>query len=98
MIYRVRHQTIYDYVQPVSVSHHVVRLTPRDLRGQKRRAMELSVWPVPPYQATTHIDYYGNTVTSFTLPESHTRMSVEASSELEVDAVGYPVFSASPAW
>ena len=37
VIYRVRHQTIYDYVQPVSVSHHVVRLTPRDLRGQRRR-------------------------------------------------------------
>ena len=41
MIYRVRHQTIYDYVQPVSVSHHVVRLTPRDLRGQRRRTSEL---------------------------------------------------------
>ena len=76
MLYRVRHQTIYDYVQPVSVSHHVVRLTPRDLRGQRRRAMDLSVWPVPPSQATTHIDYFGNTVTSFTLPESHSRMSV----------------------
>src|SRR5271168_1472417 len=73
MLYRVRHQTIYDYVEPVSVSHHVVRLTPRDLRGQKRRSMELSVWPVPPSHATTHIDYFGNTVTAFTLPESHTR-------------------------
>ena len=60
--------------------------------------MELSVWPVPPYHATTHIDYFGNNVTSFTLPESHTRMTVEASSELEVDAVAHPVFSESPAW
>jgi len=94
----VRHQTIYDYVQPVSVSHHVVRLTPRDLRGQRRRAMDLSVWPVPPSQATTHIDYFGNTVTSFTLPESHTRMTVEATSELEVHALAHPVFSESPAW
>ena len=98
MLYRVRHQTIYDYVEPVSVSHHVVRLTPRDLRGQKRRSMELSVWPLPPFQATTHIDYFGNTVTSFTLPESHSRMSVEASSELEVKALSHPVFSESPAW
>ena len=90
MIYRVRHQTIYDYVQPVSVSHHVVRLTPRDLPGQRRRTSELSVWPVPPYHATTHTDYFGNTVSSFTLPESHTRMTVEASSELEVHAVPHP--------
>ena len=35
MLYRVRHQTIYDYLQPVSVSHHVVRLTPRDLQRGK---------------------------------------------------------------
>jgi len=98
MLYRVRHQTIYDYVQPVSVSHHVVRLTPRDLRGQRRRLIELSIWPVPPFRATTHIDYFGNTVTSFTLPESHTRMTVEASSELEVHTLAHPVFSESPAW
>ena len=58
MIYRVRHQTIYDYVQPVSVSHHVVRLTPRDLPGQRCRTSELSVWPVPPFHATTHTDYF----------------------------------------
>ena len=90
MIYRVRHQTIYDYVQPVSVSHHVVRLTPRDLPGQRCRSSELSVWPMPPYHATTHTDYFGNTVSSFTLPESHTRMTVEASSELEVHAVPHP--------
>jgi transglutaminase-like putative cysteine protease len=98
MLYRVRHQTIYDYIQPVSVSHHVVRLTPRDIRGQRRRACELSVWPVPPSQVTTHIDYFGNTASSFTLPESHTRMSVEAISDLEVQALAHPIFSESPSW
>jgi transglutaminase-like putative cysteine protease len=98
MLYRVRHQTIYDYIEPVSVSHHVLRLTPRDLRGQKRRSMELSIWPHPPFHPANHIDYFGNTVTSFTLPESHSRMSVEASSELEVQTVAHPIFSESPAW
>ena len=34
MIYRVRHRTTYDYEDPVSVSHHLVRLTPRNLPGQ----------------------------------------------------------------
>jgi transglutaminase-like putative cysteine protease len=98
MLYRVRHQTIYDYVQPVSVSHHLVRLTPRDLRGHRRRVMDLSVWPIPPSPPTTHIDYFGNTVSSFTLPESHTRMTVEAISELEVEAPARPIFSQSPSW
>ncbi len=98
MIYRVRHQTIYDYVEPVSVSQHAVRLTPRNLRGQTCRSMRLSVWPEPPFHATTHTDFFGNSVTSFTLPESHTRMSVEATSELEVQAVVHPPFAESPAW
>jgi transglutaminase-like putative cysteine protease len=98
MLYRVRHQTIYDYQQAVSVSHHLVRLTPRDLRGQRCRSTELSIWPEPPFQATSHSDFFGNTVSSFTLPESHTRMCVEARSELEVEAIVYPVFCQSPAW
>jgi transglutaminase-like putative cysteine protease len=98
MLYKVRHQTIYDYVQPVSVSHHLVRLIPRNLPRQKCRSLELTIWPDPPYPSTTHIDYYGNSVTSFTLPESHTRMCVEATSELEVESAIYPAFSQSPAW
>ena len=98
MIYRVRHQTIYDYVERVSVSHHAVRLTPRNLRGQTCRASELTVWPVPPSDATRHIDFFGNCVSTFILPESHSRMSVEATSELEVVAVPVPVLTASPSW
>ncbi len=98
MIYRVRHQTIYDYAEPVSLSHHVVRLIPRDLARQRRHSSELTIWPATSFQASTHIDYFGNTVTSFTLPESHSRMSVEATSELEVQAPTHPVLSDSPAW
>ncbi len=98
MIYRVRHQTIYDYVEPVSVSHHAVRLTPRDLPGQRRRSANYPFGLCHPFNATTHIDFFGNTVTSFTLPESHSRMSVEAISELEVHALPPPAFAESPAW
>ena len=41
MIYRVRHVTTYDYEDPVSVSHHILRLTPHnslppDLQKQTR--------------------------------------------------------------
>jgi transglutaminase-like putative cysteine protease len=98
LIYRVRHQTIYDYVEPVSVSHHTVRLTPRNLRGQKCSSSRLTLWPEPPSKPTTHADYFGNSVTSFTLPESHTRLCVEATSELAVQAVDYLPFGDSPPW
>ncbi len=37
LIYRVRHRTTYSYEDEVSVSHHVVRLTPRSLSRQTCR-------------------------------------------------------------
>jgi transglutaminase-like putative cysteine protease len=98
MIYRVRHETIYDYSDPVSVSHHVLRLTPRDLAGQVRISSRIAIHPVPQGQCTTHHDYFGNCVTSFSLQEPHERLTVEASSQLEVSDSAPPVFANSPLW
>ena len=97
MIYRVRHRTTYDYEDPVSVSHHVVRLTPRNLPGQTCRASNISVAPVPP-TSTSRVDYFGNDVNFFTLHEPHEKLTVEAASELEVHAVPRPDFSRTPPW
>ena len=83
MIYRVRHRTTYDYEDPVSVSHHLVRLTPRNLPGQVCHKTQISVLPAPHITAT-HNDYFGNTQTFFTLEEPHDGLIVEANSELEV--------------
>jgi transglutaminase-like putative cysteine protease len=98
MIYRVRHETIYEYSDPVSVSHHVLRLTPRDLPGQIRRSSRISIHPVPQVHCTVHLDYFGNSVTSFSLQEPHERLTVEASSQLEVLESAPPDFSQSPPW
>jgi transglutaminase-like putative cysteine protease len=97
MNYRVRHRTTYDYEDPVSVSHHLVRLTPRDIPGQLCRESKLTVLPAPHITAT-HKDYFGNTQTSFTLEEPHNKLIVEATSELEVYTIERPDFSASPPW
>lgn len=97
MIYRVRHRTMYDYEDSVSVSHHVVRLTPRTLPKQTCRKSHLSILPVPP-ATSSHSDYFGNTLTSFTLDEPHDRLIVEAESDLEVNSVAPPDFSRSPPW
>jgi transglutaminase-like putative cysteine protease len=98
MIYRVRHETIYTYEDPVSVSHHLLRLTPRNLPGQHCRESRIHIQPIVDVTTATHTDYFGNTVTSFTLPESHNRLSVDAISMLEVTSVPQPDFAASPAW
>jgi transglutaminase-like putative cysteine protease len=97
LIYRVRHRTTYDYEDPVSVSHHVVRLTPRTLPGQTCRDSGVSILPAPA-ATSAHRDYFGNTLISFTLHEPHDCLVVEAHSDLEVHATGRPDFSASPGW
>jgi transglutaminase-like putative cysteine protease len=98
MIYLVRHETTYDYSDPVSVSHHVLRLTPRDLSFQTCRASKISIFPPPPDHFGVHLDYFGNSVTSFGLQEQHERLTVEAQSELEVIPPVLPAFSTSPSW
>jgi transglutaminase-like putative cysteine protease len=96
MIYRVRHETTYEYSDPVSVSHHVLRLTPRELEGQIRRSSAIELAPHAP--STTHLDYFGNSVTSFSLQEPHEELTVAATSELEVHPSPLPDFKQSPPW
>ena len=86
MIYRVRHRTTYSYEDPVSVSHHLVRLTPRNLPGQVCRETQLYILPAPTL-TTAHSDYFGNIQTFFTLQEPHDSLIVEASTELEVNSI-----------
>jgi transglutaminase-like putative cysteine protease len=97
LIYRVRHRTTYEYDDPVSVSHHIVRLTPRSLPKQNCRESYVAILP-PPQVTSTHFDYFGNTLTSFTLHEQHEGLVVEANSDLEVKAIEPPDFSETPAW
>jgi len=97
LIYRVRHRTTYQYEDPVSVSHHVVRLTPRNLTKQVCRGSRISIEPAPAATAS-HIDYFGNSLTSFTLHEPHDCLMVECESDLEVTAVAPADFKTSPPW
>ncbi|MGB6429235.1 MAG: transglutaminase family protein [Candidatus Acidiferrales bacterium] len=97
MIYRVVHKTTYDYQDSVSVSHHLVRLTPRKIPGQVCRETGISISPSPDV-TTTHADYFGNIGTFFTLQEPHDCLIVEARSTLELHALARPDFSASPSW
>jgi transglutaminase-like putative cysteine protease len=97
VIYRVRHRTTYFYEDPVSVSHHIVRLTPRNLPVQTCWESYVAILPTPSVTCA-HFDYFGNTLTSFTLHEPHECLVVEANSKLEVSAAAPPDYSGSPPW
>src|ERR1700734_3445799 len=97
MIYRVTHRTTYSYEDPVSISHHLVRLTPRDMPRQHCHETHISILPEPA-ATSTRDDYFGNIQTFFTLQEPHDSLVVEATSELEVHSTARPDFSLSPPW
>jgi transglutaminase-like putative cysteine protease len=97
MIYNVRHKTTFDYADAVSVSHHILRLAPREFPGQACIETGVFIDPQPP-AVHAHRDYFGNQVSVFTLYERHAHLTVEARSELEVFAREPVDYGASPSW
>lgn len=97
MRYRVRHETRYEYSDPVSISHHILRLTPRASAVQNRLDSRIAITPKPSGRAV-HEDYFGNQVTSFNLLEPHDVFVVEATSELTVEVPPPVDFVNSPPW
>jgi len=97
MTYRVTHTTIYDYSEPVTVSHHVARLQPRPRATQRERNFELHVSPEPSVR-TPHTDYFGNRVLFFSIEQLHTRLEVTAHTEIDVAPGPTPALDASPPW
>jgi transglutaminase-like putative cysteine protease len=95
--FEVTHGTQYEYSESVSVSHHVAHLTPRTLSRQVLEKHQLQIEPAPDV-TTTHIDYFGNTMTFFALQSAHRTMSVRVLSTVVVDAAVLPGPSETPPW
>jgi transglutaminase-like putative cysteine protease len=80
----VVHLTEYRYPEPAWDSFNEVRLSPTDDHCQSLLsfALELS----PDATVRSHVDYYGNHVHQFHIPEAHRRLSIQARSSV----VTYP--------
>lgn len=81
---RVVHHTGYQYPGGVSASHNEARMTPRATREQFVLATRLEISPT----AWTHsfVDYWGTQVTAFEIAERHDRLTVVATSTVDVGA------------
>jgi transglutaminase-like putative cysteine protease len=97
MIYRIAHKTTYKYKTPVSVGNHVAYLTPRTSPHQACRSHELAIDPAPA-GITERLDYFGNSVTFFTIREPHRELKIEARSEVTIDDRPLVWPERSPAW
>lgn len=97
MRYAISHRTVYHYTNAVSVSHHLVRLKPRELSYQHPSSYKLTAEPAPAIERA-HEDYFGNTVNFVTIEGPHRQLAVTARCEVEVVVKPSPSASATPAW
>ncbi len=97
MKYRLIHRTKYTYEGAVSVSHHMARLAPRTLPGQRCPWHELEVQPVPVGRGV-HVDSYGNVNTYFEIEGKHEVLEVTARSLVEVFPTNHPDPHLTPSW
>jgi len=96
-LYEVTHITTYDYHSPVTVSHHLLRVTPRRLPRQFRLEHLIETDPVA---ATTNsrADYFGNDVTFATIEGAHRRLRVKSHTRVAIGPAFIPEPSETPEW
>jgi transglutaminase-like putative cysteine protease len=97
MIYKVTHTTTYNYTDVVSLSHHLLRLAPRDLAYQRCHDRQVRIDPQPAV-AGEHLDYFGNAVKFLTIEGPHRTLVVRAVSEVSVLPRRVPDPAETPAW
>jgi len=97
MKYRLRHRSSYSYADPVDLSYHLLRLTPRVLPGQRVLDFAVTVEPAPLSQDEGQ-DYFGNGLIYLTIGGAHRSLVIETQATVDV---GFPPPSdpaSTPAW
>lgn len=79
---KVRHKTTYSYSGQVDSSRHATHLRPIDDWRQRVLAYDLKVSPV--VQINEHEDVFGNWTQRFAVTEPYKRLTIEATSVVEV--------------
>jgi transglutaminase-like putative cysteine protease len=97
MKYQLTHRTRYHYEGSVTVSHHLARLAPRSLPGQRCPWHELEILPIPVGRGI-HVDSFGNTTTYFEIEGKHEQLEVTARSLVEVFPTTHQPPSSTPPW
>jgi transglutaminase-like putative cysteine protease len=95
-LHRVVHRTEYRYDAPVTASYGEMRLVPRTEPGRQTvHESSLAIDPTPD-DRSEHVDFFGNRTTYFSIDAPHVRLTVLASSVVEVH--GSPAPTDGPAW
>ena len=96
MKYRVHHETIYDYSEPVSICHSTAHVSPRQIASrQSCGPCRIEIDPVPD-SLSARVDCFGNQVVYFSVQRPHQRLTVTAESEVEIISESRPEPGALP--
>ncbi|MEI7728853.1 MAG: transglutaminase family protein [Verrucomicrobiota bacterium] len=96
-LFEIKHVTTYRYEGAVALSHHLLRLTPRELNRQRCLSHFIELDPTPTVTAT-HTDYFGNRVTFITQESVHSEFTVIAQSTVAVGPASIPDPAETPPW
>ena len=91
------HRTHYTYAQPVSISHQLLRLTPRDLPRQQLQSHTIGVTPEPE-TTTTRPDSFGNELTQIFIQDHHRELIICAEATVDLAPPPDILFDLSPTW
>ncbi|MFN0068151.1 MAG: transglutaminase N-terminal domain-containing protein [Limisphaerales bacterium] len=97
MIYRLTHRTVYEYSEPVTISHHAARLEPRAGTEQVLEEFQLVIEPEPAVR-TARRDFFGNEVCVFSVQQLHRRLEISASARVRLEPALPPAAERAPAW
>ena len=96
-LYELTHTTTYEYHSPVTVSHHLLRVSPRQIPRQVRLEHSIEIDPVAA-SISERTDYFGNEVRFFTVEGAHKRLQITSRARVAVGPAFIPEPSETPAW
>src|SRR5262245_31628891 len=97
LLYEITHSTTYDYAGSVSVSHHLLRLAPRQTGRQRCLEHQLSISPEPAV-LSRHGDYFGNLAHFVTVDRPHQRLVIISRSRVAVSPAFIPELTETTSW
>lgn len=95
--YRITHKTHYRYTDPVAICQNQVMMIPRELPRVRCRSTHVHIQPSPGL-SSSHDDYYGNPVHTFSIESAHRELTVLVSSDVEVTATAFPPADQTEPW
>ncbi|WP_158849785.1 transglutaminase N-terminal domain-containing protein [Algibacter sp. L1A34] len=85
MVFQLSHTTIYKYGNGVTFCHNIATLKPLDFLGQSILSYELEISPKPT-EISERIDFFGNTITRFSIQQYHEELKVVAKTKVLRDS------------